>query len=165
MAVRTTDRRRRSKRSRQIWRHLRAAMSLLLRRPILSVGVIPVLPDGRIVLVRRVDNDRWSIPGGMMDWGEDIASTAGRELTEETGLDLVGIDRLSGVYSAPERDPRTHSVNVTVVGRVSGDFEIQDPLEVSEIHAFRPDELPFGYLAHDHDQQLRDYLDGRIAVA
>ena len=165
MAVRTEDRRRRNKRSRQLWRHLRAAMSLLLRRPILSVGVIPVLPDGRIVLVRRVDDDRWSIPGGMMDWGENAESTARRELAEETGLELVRIDRLSGVYSAPDRDPRTHSVNVTVVGEVSGDFEIQDPLEVSEIHAFRPDEIPFGYLAHDHDQQLRDYLDGRIALA
>lgn len=164
MTVRLHDRRRRSKRRGQLWRHLRAAMRLVLRHPVPSVAVVPLAADGRIVLVRRVDNDLWAIPGGMMDWGEDVAATAEREL-EETGMRLVAVRRLLGVYSSPERDPRTHAVNITVVAEVEGEPEVQDPLEVSDIQLFPVEQLPFGYFAHDHERQLRDYLAERTVVA
>lgn len=163
--VRLHDRRRRASKKRQLWRHLRTAMRLLLRHPIPSVAVLPILPDGRIVLFRRVDNDRWSLPGGIIDWGEDVPTAAERELEEETGLRLVSIRRLLGVYSSPQRDPRTHSINVSVVADVEGEIQVLDPLEVSEVYAFTREELPFGYLAHDHEQQLRDYLAERTVVA
>lgn len=165
MAVRVHDRRRRNKRGRQVWRHLRAAMRLLLRHPVVSVTIVPLLDDGRIVLARRVDTDQWALPGGMLDWGEDVPTAAAREMEEETGLELLSIHRLLGVYSSPERDPRTHAVNITVIGAVEGTPEIHDPLEISEIHAFRPEEIPFGYLAHDHERQLRDFLAERTVVA
>jgi ADP-ribose pyrophosphatase YjhB (NUDIX family) len=163
--VRLHDRRRRSKWRKQLWRHLRAAMRLVLRHPVPSVTVVPLLPDGRIALVRRVDNDCWALPGGMMDWGEDVATTAERELEEETGLRLVAIRRLLGVYSSPERDPRAHAVNITVVADVEGEPEVQDPLEVSEIELFPVERLPFGYFTHDHERQVRDYLAERTVVA
>ena len=162
--VRIHDRRKRSKKSKQVWRHLRAAMHLLVRHPTLSVDIIPVLADGRIVLARRVDSDRFAIPGGMVDWGETIEEAAMRELEEETGLDWVRLERLVGIYSSPERDPRTHAVNVALAVEVRGEPEIGDPLEVSEVHAFRPDEIPFEHLAFDGAQQIRDYLEGRTAV-
>ncbi len=163
--VRLKDRRKRSRRSRQLWRYLRAAMRLLLRHPIPSVAVVPVLPDGRIVLVRRVDSDRWALPGGMVDWGETVEETAIRELEEEAGLEIVRLQRLIGVYSSPERDPRSHSIAVTVAAEVRGEPRIGDPLEISEIHAFAAEELPFGYMAHGMEAMLRDYLEGRTVVA
>ncbi|HEX7239982.1 MAG TPA: NUDIX hydrolase [Longimicrobiaceae bacterium] len=163
--VRKQDRRRRSSKRRQLWRYLRAAMGLVLRHPIPSVSVVPLLADGRIVLVRRVDDDRWAIPGGMMDWGQDVEATARRELEEETGLRIVAVQRLLGVYSSPERDPRAHAVNVTLVADVEGTPEIQDPLEVSEILPFSVADLPWGYLAHDNERQLRDFLAERTVVA
>lgn len=164
MSVRLEDRRRRSGRGRQLWRYLRTAARLLLRRPIPSVAVVPLLPDGRVVLARRVDDDRWVTPGGMIDWGEDVEGAVRRELEEETGLRLVAIRRLLGVYSTPRRDPRVHAIAITVVAEVEGEPEIRDPLEVSEIRAFTPDELPWGYTAHDTEQQLRDFLEGRTVV-
>jgi 8-oxo-dGTP diphosphatase len=165
VTVRLHDRRRRSKRRKQLWRHLRAAMRLVLKHPVPSVSVIPLTADGRIVLVRRVDNDLWAIPGGIMDWGEDVAATAEREFEEETGMRLVAIRRLLGVYSSPERDPRAHAINITVVAEVEGEPEVQDPLEVSDIQLFEVERLPFGYFAHDHERQLRDYLAERTVVA
>ena len=162
--VRLEDRRRQRKRSGQLWRHLRAAMRLVLRHPTLSVGMIPVYPDGRIVLARRVDLDRFSVPGGMVDWGETIEEAAKRELEEETGLEMVRVIRLVGVYSSPARDPRTHAVNVVLALEVRGEPSIRDALEISEIHAFSPADIPYGYLAFDGEQQLKDYLEGRVAV-
>ena len=70
----------------------------------------------------------------------------------------------SAVYSSPTRDPRTHAVNVALAVEVRGEPAIRDPLEISEIHAFAPADIPFAHLAFDGEQQLRDYLDGTVAV-
>ncbi|MDX2097307.1 MAG: NUDIX hydrolase [Leptolyngbyaceae cyanobacterium bins.59] len=150
---------------RHLWRYLQTIIGLIFRHPIPGACIIPVLPDGRIVLIRRRDNGRWSLPGGIVDWGENIETTVRRELQEETGLSLVKIRRLVGVYSAPDRDPRIHSVCITVEAEVQGIPQIQDDLEVSEIQAFPIASLPQGTLSHDHDQQLQDYLDGTTKLA
>lgn len=54
------------------------------------VNVIPVTPQGEVVLVRQFRFGTWSntleIPGGMLDPGEDALTAAGRELEEETGF-------------------------------------------------------------------------------
>jgi ADP-ribose pyrophosphatase YjhB (NUDIX family) len=55
---------------------------------------------GRIVLVHRLDNDLWALPGGGMELGESIEETAVREVREETGLD-VAITGLVGIYTNP----------------------------------------------------------------
>ncbi|WP_350352827.1 NUDIX domain-containing protein [Microbacterium sp. A8/3-1] len=56
--------------------------------------------DGRILLVHRVDNGLWALPGGGMELGESIEDCAIREVREETGLD-VEIAGLIGVYTNP----------------------------------------------------------------
>lgn len=100
-----------------------------------------------------------------MDWGEDIATTARRELAEETGLELVKIRRLVGVYSSPDRDPRIHSITVSIEAEVRGALAIGDTLEVSDAKAFLPEDLPLGNLSHDHDRQLQDYFKGSTILA
>ncbi|MGH9121546.1 MAG: NUDIX domain-containing protein [Acidimicrobiales bacterium] len=55
---------------------------------------------GRILLERRVDNDLWALPGGVMEPGEMIAETAVREVREETGLEVEPTG-LVGIYSDP----------------------------------------------------------------
>lgn len=149
----------------QLWRYAQTALRIIFRHPITGTTIIPVLPDGRIVLVRRQDNGRWSLPGGIVDWGEDIPTSVKRELAEETGLELVSIERLVGVYSAPDRDPRFHSICIVVEAQVQGTMQVQDTLEISEIQAFVPSEIPQGKLSHDHDQQLQDYFDGITTLA
>ena len=47
--------------------------------------------EGRLLLTRVAlpglpDDGKWTMPGGGMEWGEHPATTALRELTEETGL-------------------------------------------------------------------------------
>ncbi|PSB59123.1 NUDIX hydrolase, partial [Chroococcidiopsis cubana CCALA 043] len=81
------------------------------------------------------------------------------------GLDLVKIRRLVGVYSAPDRDPRIHSICIVVEADVTGRMKVRDPLEVMEVRAFPPGALPPGQLAHDHNQQLQDYFAGLTTLA
>ncbi|MEL6139860.1 MAG: NUDIX hydrolase [Cyanobacteria bacterium J06628_6] len=149
----------------QLFRPIRTLLGLLLRRPILGTSIVPVMPDGRIVLIRRRDTGKWGLPGGIVDWGEDIPQAAARELAEETGLRLLGVERLVGIYSDTERDPRFHSVCVALAAQVDGTFSIRDVAEVLSVQAFKVDEIPHGDLAHDHDQQLQDYLNGATVLA
>ncbi len=149
----------------QIWRYLKTFLKVAFRHPITGVTIIPILPDGRIVLIQRRDTGQWGLPGGLVDWGEDIPITIQRELLEETGLTLVKIGRLIGVYSAPDRDPRMHSIAVLVEAEVTGNLATEDFLEVMNVKAFSREELPLGNLSHDHDRHLNDFLAGLTVIA
>lgn len=149
---------------RGLLRPVRTLLGLLLRRPLVGTSIIALLPDNRIVLIRRRDTGQWALPGGLVDWDEEISEAAKRELAEETGLTLTKVGRLVGVYSKAERDPRFHSVCVALEAYAEGDFNIIDEAEVMEVKAFTREELPTEDLAHDHVAQLSDYFAGRTAL-
>jgi len=54
-----------------------------------SVVVLPVLPDGRILLIRQYRHATrqylWELVAGRIDSGENVRQAAARELREETG--------------------------------------------------------------------------------
>jgi ADP-ribose pyrophosphatase YjhB (NUDIX family) len=149
------------KRSKQF---IQTVLGIIFRHPVTGASVVPILPNGEIVLVRRQDNGKWALPGGMVDWGETIPSTIRRELAEETGLKLIKIRRLVGVYSEPDRDPRLHSICVLAEADVEGILQPQDTLEIREVKAFPTDALPMEDLSYDYQRQIQDYLAGRTAI-
>ncbi len=149
----------------RLWHFTQAVLGIVFRHPVLGISIIPLLDNGQIVLIRRRDNGKWGLPGGMVDWGEDIPNTLKRELTEETGLEVTEVGRLVGIYSAPDRDPRIHSICVVVAAQVRGEMKIYDTSEILEVKAFDRDSLPLGQLSHDHDRQLQDFLNGVTTVA
>jgi ADP-ribose pyrophosphatase YjhB (NUDIX family) len=144
---------------------LQTVLGIIFRHPVTGTSIIPILPDGQIVLVRRRDNGKWALPGGMVNWGQDLATTVKRELAEETGLELSEIRRLVGIYSAPDRDPRVHSICVVIEADVQGTMQVQDTLEISEVQAFERSAIPMADLSHDHEQQLQDYFSGKTTLA
>jgi ADP-ribose pyrophosphatase YjhB (NUDIX family) len=147
------------------WHFTQTVLGILFRHPVMGTSIIPILPDGRIVLIRRRDNGKWGLPGGIVNWGEDIPTTVERELEEETGLEVSKIRRLVGVYSSPERDPRVHSICVVIEVEAQGTMQVKDTMEVLDVQAFPPNSLPIGTLSHDHDRQLQDYFNGLTTLA
>lgn len=147
------------------WQFSQTVLGIIFRHPVTGVSIVPILPDGKIILVRRKDNGKWALPGGMVDWGEDIITTVKRELAEETGLELMAMGRLVGVYSSADRDPRIHSICILVAAEVGGEVAIQDTLEIEEVAAFEISKIPMDKLSHDYEQQIQDYLNGRTAIA
>ncbi len=115
----------------------------LLRRPVVGLAVAAHTEDGRWLLIRRADTGTWALPGGTVEWGETLRSTFDRELLEEAGVTSAVFERVVGVYSRPDRDPRFHAVTVVVRARLAGPpGHPQNPLEIREARLFREDELP-----------------------
>ncbi len=71
-----------------------------------AVAIIPVLPDGKILLVRQyrhaVGKFMWEVPAGKLDVkGESPLNCAKRELREETGYTASDWDELFAFYTSP----------------------------------------------------------------
>ncbi|WP_369247280.1 NUDIX hydrolase [Streptomyces sp. R41] len=62
-----------------------------------SVAGITVRGDGRILAVRRADNDTWEPPGGLLELDEQPQTGVVREVFEETRI-KVDVRQLTGVY-------------------------------------------------------------------
>jgi ADP-ribose pyrophosphatase YjhB (NUDIX family) len=69
----------------------------------IAVAVSAFIQDdeGRILMIRRTDNDLYSIPGGQLELGETLAQAAVREVREETGIDCE-VTGVVGLYSDPK---------------------------------------------------------------
>lgn len=69
------------------------------------VNVVPVLPDGSVVLVRQwrfgIGAPTLELPGGMVEAGEEPALAAARELEEETGYRAGSLELLGEVEPNP----------------------------------------------------------------
>jgi ADP-ribose pyrophosphatase len=70
-----------------------------------SVGIVPILGDGRIVLIRQfrlaAGEVIWEIPAGTLEKGEAPEACARRELEEETGYKVEVLKPLFECYLAP----------------------------------------------------------------
>ncbi len=69
------------------------------------VNVVPLLPDGRVVMVRQwrfgIAAPTLELPGGVVDPGESALAAAGRELCEETGYRAASLRSLGEVTPNP----------------------------------------------------------------
>ena len=65
-------------------------------RPLAGVGVV-VFNGESVLLVQRgkpPEAGAWSLPGGAQELGETIRETAVREVREETGIEITGLQLL-----------------------------------------------------------------------
>jgi ADP-ribose pyrophosphatase YjhB (NUDIX family) len=77
-----------------------------------------VLDDaGRLLMIRRTDNNKHAIPGGRHELGETMTEAVIRETIEETGI-TVEVTGLIGIYSNP------HHVMAYDDGEVRQEFSI-----------------------------------------
>jgi ADP-ribose pyrophosphatase YjhB (NUDIX family) len=112
------------------------------RKP--SASVIVRDAEAKLLLLRRSDNNLWTIPTGAIKFGETAAQAAVRECEEETGL-VVHITRLVGVFTDPRHVIRykkevRQPVNICFYGHVIGG-KLTTTKEALEVSWVNPREL------------------------
>ena len=111
----------------------------------------------RILLVKRKEGpfrDSWALPGGFLEYGkETLEQAAIRELNEETGLIAQHL-KLFGVYSAPNRDPRGHTISHVYIAASYGELKAGDDAKEAKFYPLY--DVP--ELAFDHEKIIKDYI-------
>lgn len=121
---------------------------------------------GRVLCVRRADNGRWSLVGGIMEPGEEVAEAVVREVFEETAVQVLP-ERVTGVYTHADVVHRNgdRSCYVVIAFRcraIGGEPRVNDD-ESLEVAWFALDDLP--PLGPTSREQLDDALRGEPTAA
>lgn len=138
---------------------------LIGHRPLILVGsvVIIINDNNQILLQRRVDRNKWGLPGGLMELGESTEETARREVLEETGLalgDLHLVDVFSGkdnYVKLPNGDQFYVVATCYYTKEYYGELVV-DLTESFEAHFIDIDKLP-DRLVGSHKKMIERYLE------
>lgn len=137
---------------------------VVYRNPAPTVDVIILVPgetpasDGVVLVERANPPHGWALPGGFVDYGERCETAAIREMKEETGLDVV-LTGLLGVYSDPDRDPRSHTMSVIYTGVTKNIDALEAGDDAAKAKVFPLSDLP--NLVFDHSVVLADFVASR----
>ena len=61
-------------------------------------AAVALIDDDKVLMLKRKDNKKWTLPGGTLDFGESLTNCAIREVMEETGFD-ISIQDVVGTYT------------------------------------------------------------------
>lgn len=100
-----------------------------------AVAIIPILPDGRVVMVRQyryaAGKTLLEIPAGTMELDESSLMCAYRELREETGYEAGEMEKVLSCFMAPGYSSEViHFYVARNLREVGGDQEQDEDISV-----------------------------------
>lgn len=64
-------------------------------------AAVAIINDRNVLMLKRKDNKKWTLPGGTLELDESLSDCAIREIKEECGLDVI-IKDIIGTYTDPD---------------------------------------------------------------
>ena len=108
-----------------------------------STAVVPILPDGNILLLRQfryaARGTILEIPAGVVNPGEDPETCARRELEEETGYTAGGMEPLGGFMLAPGYCDEV--IHLFVARDLSPGIQALEPSEVIHLAPYSVEDI------------------------
>ena len=140
--------------------------------PFIQTGAAIIIrnENGQILLQERTDRDKWGLPGGCQDLGEDLRITAVREAFEETGIKLDPneielIDTLSGESrknSYPNGDIVYNNTSLYLADVSMEDASnLKGDSETKRLRFFNPEEVPENLMDADLIKSYISYMNRR----
>ena len=137
--------------------------------PFIQTGAAIIIrnENGQILLQERTDRNKWGLPGGCQDLGEDLRFTAVREAYEETGIkldpyEIESIDTLSGESrknSYPNGDIVYNNTSLYLADVSMEDASnLKGDSETKRLQFFNPDEVPENLMDADLIKSYLKYI-------
>lgn len=130
-------------------------MSDSRRGPAVTVDLVVCHRNDILLIQRKYDPFAgcWALPGGFVEWGEDLDAAAVRELFEETSVvvNAANIEQI-GAFGQPNRDPRGHVISVAFLVWVGSSVQPTEGDDARDARWWSLDNLP--PLAFDHEKIL-----------
>ena len=126
--------------------------NIVKKRPGVGVGVM-IIRDSKVLLGHRHPDPEkassslhgegtWTMPGGKLDFHEELEDAACREVEEETGF-KIDKAKLRIINVGNEIVPDNHFVTIGYLyENPEGEAEVKEPDEITEWKWFSLDELP-----------------------
>ena len=136
--------------------------------PFIQTGAAVIIrnENEQILLQEQTDRNKWGLPGGCQELGEDLRETAIREAYEETGINLsannlVLIDTLSGKTrknSYPNGDIVYNNTSLYLADVNSNDINLKANSESKRLMFFDIDKVPENLMDADLIKTYLNYL-------
>ena len=137
--------------------------------PFIQTGAAVIIRNeaGQILLQERTDRNKWGLPGGCQDLGENLRDTAVREAYEETGIrldpnEIELIDTLSGESrknSYPNGDIVYNNTSLYLADvSLSNESTLKGDSETKRLRFFNIDEVPENLMDADLIKTYLKYI-------
>lgn len=128
--------------------------------PIPIVRVILEDSEGKILLLKRINenygSNQWCLPGGKVDYNQEVQSACVRELKEETNLDICDLEFLFYQDNLPQEIGKGHYINLYFSAKYSGSLSLDN--ESSKAVWVKPSEISNYDIAFKNDEAIIKYL-------
>lgn len=140
--------------------------------PFIQTGAAIIIrnQNGQILLQERTDRNKWGLPGGCQDLGEDLRITAVREAFEETGINLDPneielIDTLSGESrknSYPNGDIVYNNTSLYLADvSIEDESTLKGDSETKKLKFFNTEDVPENLMDADLIKSYLNYISKR----
>ena len=137
--------------------------------PFIQTGAAVIIrnENGQILLQERTDRNKWGLPGGCQELGENLRETAVREAYEETGIELdsnklILIDTLSGESrknSYPNGDIVYNNTSLYLANITENDnLKLKGDSETKRLEFFDANDIPENLMDKDLIQAYIYYI-------
>ena len=116
----------------------------MTERPKVGLGVI-VVKDGKILMHKRKNahgEGKWSLPGGHLEFNEEIEDGARREVMEEAGITIKNVRRATFTNDINMEEGNHYITIFLLADYDSGEVRVMEPHKCEKWEWFEWENMP-----------------------